>query len=379
MMTPPPLGLYLHIPFCRQRCDFCAFYLEIYRESRAETFIQSLMQEIALSGQCHVAANRPVQSVYFGGGTPTVLTATQLTAILSEIHKHFTLASDCEITVEAHPSTISEQRLGQLYRAGVTRMSFGAESMEDGDLARIGRPGAVSETVTAITQARAVGFTNINLDVMYGLPGQSLESWQQTMARCLALAPTHLSCYALTVEANTKLADNIRRQQNQAPDEGLQIEMDEAAQRMLGNAGYERYEISNYAQPGYACRHNLLYWTSGEYLGLGPSAQSYLDGTRFGNVADLAAYEKALAANRLPIEDRARLSEEEQLRDAVIFGLRLIRGIPSHRLHQHAVNYGHAAVTEQLFARQLLEEDGEHCRLSAQGLLQADTIVGQLY
>lgn len=379
MMTPPPLGLYLHIPFCRQRCDFCAFYLEIYRESRAETFVQSLMQEIERSGQRHVAANRPVQSVYFGGGTPTVLTATQLTAILSEIHKHFTLASDCEITVEAHPSTISEQGLGQLYRAGVTRMSFGAESMEDGDLARIGRPGAVSETVTAITQARAAGFTNINLDVMYGLPGQSLESWQRTMARCLALAPTHLSCYALTVEANTKLADNIHRQRSQAPDEGLQIEMDEAAQRMLGNAGYERYEISNYAQPGYACRHNLLYWTSGEYLGLGPSAQSYLDGARFGNVADLAAYEISLAANRLPIEDRARLSEEEQLRDAVIFGLRLIRGIPSHRLHQHAANYGHAAITAQLFAQQLIEEDGEHSRLSERGRLQADTIAEQLY
>jgi len=379
MMTPPPLGLYLHIPFCRQRCDFCAFYLEIYRESRAETFVQSLMQEIERSGQRHVAANRPVQSVYFGGGTPTVLTATQLTAILSEIHKHFTLASDCEITVEAHPSTISEQGLGQLYRAGVTRMSFGAESMEDGDLARIGRPGAVSETITAVTQARATGFTNINLDVMYGLPGQSLESWQRTMARCLALNPTHLSCYALTVEANTKLADNIHRQRSQAPDEGLQIEMDEAAQRMLGNAGYERYEISNYARPGYACRHNLLYWTSGEYLGLGPSAQSYLDGTRFGNVADLAAYETSLAENRLPIEDRARLSEEEQLRDAVIFGLRLIRGIPSHSLHQHAANYGHAAITAQLFAQQLIEEDGEHSRLSGRGRLQADTIAEQLY
>ncbi|HSQ49730.1 MAG TPA: radical SAM family heme chaperone HemW [Nitrospiraceae bacterium] len=379
MMSPPPLGLYLHIPFCRQRCDFCAFYLEIYRESRAEAFVQSLMQEIERSGQRHVAANRPVQSVYFGGGTPTVLTATQLTAILSEIHKHFTLASDCEITVEAHPSTISEQGLGQLYRAGVTRMSFGAESMEDGDLARIGRPGAVSETVTAITQARAAGFTNINLDVMFGLPGQSLESWQRTMARCLALAPTHLSCYALTVEANTKLADNIHRQRSQAPDEGLQIEMDEAAQRMLGNAGYERYEISNYAQPGYACRHNLLYWTSGEYLGLGPSAQSYLDGTRFGNVADLAAYETSLAANRLPIEAGARLSEEEQLRDAVIFGLRLIRGIPSHHLHQHAANYGHAAITAELFAQQLIEEDGEHSRLSERGRLQADTIAERLY
>ncbi|MEK7235985.1 MAG: radical SAM family heme chaperone HemW [Nitrospirota bacterium] len=378
-MTPPPLGLYLHIPFCRQRCDFCAFYLEIHRESRAEAFVRSLLHEIELSAHQHVATGRPIQSVYIGGGTPTVLSATQLLTILSEIRRHLTLASDCEITVEAHPSTISEQDLVQLRQAGVTRISFGAESMEDGDLARIGRPGAVCETVTAVNQAGAAGFTNINLDVMYGLPSQSLESWQRTLAHCLTLAPTHLSCYSLTVEQDTKLASNIQRERSPAPDEGLQIEMDEAAQRMLEDAGYERYEVSNYAKPGYACRHNLLYWTNGEYLGFGPSAQSYLDGTRFGNVADLAAYDKSLAASRLPIEDRTSLSEEEQLRDAVIFGLRLTRGIPSRHLHRHAANYGHEIVTSQLLAQQLVEEDGERSRLSAKGRLQADTIAGQLY
>jgi len=230
-----------------------------------------------------------------------------------------------------------------------------------------------------VTQARAAGFTNINLDVMYGLPGQSLGSWQRTLTHCLALEPTHLSCYALTVEEDTRLASNIQRHRSPAPDEGLQIEMDEAAQRMLGDAGYERYEVSNYAKSGYACRHNLLYWTNGEYLGLGPSAQSYLDGSRFGNVADLAAYDTSLAASRLPIEDHTRLSKEEQLRDAVIFGLRLIRGIPSHSLQQHALNYGHAAITAQLVEQQLIEEDGERSRLSARGRLQADTIAAQLY
>lgn len=378
-MTPPPLGLYLHIPFCRQRCDFCAFYLEIHHEGRAETFVQSLLREIGLSSQQHVATGRPVQSVYVGGGTPTVLAVTQLTAILSEIRSHLTLASDCEITVEAHPSTISEQDLVQLFQAGVTRMSFGAESMEEDDLTRIGRPGAVHETITAVTQARAAGFTNINLDLMYGLPGQSLESWQRTLAHCLELQPTHLSCYALTVEQDTKLASNIQRQRSPEPDEGLQIDMDETTQRMLVAAGYERYEVSNYAQPGYACRHNLLYWTNGDYLGLGPSAQSYLGGTRFGNVPDLAAYDRSLASSCLPSEDSTTLSEEEQLRDAVIFGLRLIRGIPSELLHQHAANYGHAAVTARLLAQQLIEEDSERSRLSAKGRLQADTIAGQLY
>ena len=378
-MTSPPLGLYLHIPFCRQRCDFCAFYLEIHHENRAQAFVRSLKHEITLSTQQYATSNRPVQSVYFGGGTPTALTATQLTTILSEIRAHLSLTSDCEITIEAHPSTISEEDLTSLYQAGVTRMSFGAESMEDGDLARIGRPGSVSETVTALAYARAAGFTNINLDVMYGLPGQGLENWERTLAHCLSLAPTHLSCYALTVEEDTRLAANIQRQQSPEPDEGLQIEMDEAAQRILGDAGYEQYEVSNYAKPGYACRHNLLYWTNGEYLGCGPSAQSYLDGTRFGNVADLTVYETALTASRLPIEDHTKLSKDEQLRDAVIFGLRLIRGIPSQYLHRHAQNYGHAIVTAQLLAQQLIEEDGEYSRLSARGRLQADTIAGLLF
>ncbi len=378
-MTTPPLGLYLHIPFCRQRCDFCAFYLEIHREGHAETFVQSLIREIQLPSPQQVSAGRPIQSVYFGGGTPTALAAAQLLTILSEIRRQFTLASDCEITVEGHPSTVSEQDLGQLLQAGVTRMSFGAESMDSNDLTRIGRPGTVHQTMIAIDRARAAGFTNINLDLMYGLPGQSLESWHRSLAHCLALAPTHLSCYALTVEEGTTLASNIQRGRSPAPDDGLQIDMDKAAQQILGNAGYERYEISNYAKPGYACRHNLLYWTNGEYLGFGPSAQSYLDGTRFGNVADLEAYNTSLTEHRLPIEDRTRLSEEEQLRDAVIFGLRLIRGVPTGHLHQHAANYGHASVAAQLLGEQLIEEEGEYSRLSAQGLLQADTIAERLY
>ena len=242
MKISPPLGLYLHIPFCRQRCDFCAFYLEIHRDSRADRFVRSLIREIELSGRQHVAAGRPIQSVYLGGGTPTVLAAAQLIAILSAIRTHLTLASDCEITVEGHPSTISEQDLAQLRQAGVTRLSLGAESMEDRELARIGRPGTARETVTAVAQARSAGLENINLDLMYGLPGQGLDDWQRTITHCLTLQPTHMSCYALTVEQDTKLASNIRRERSQAPDEALQIEMDEAAQRILTEAGYERYD-----------------------------------------------------------------------------------------------------------------------------------------
>jgi len=288
-------GLYLHIPFCRQRCHFCAFYLELHRDAAAENFLRALHTELRLYAAKKMTAGRPLRSVYFGGGTPTVLTAAQLTRILSAVRESFNVDRDCEITVEAHPATVGLTDISALRQAGVTRLSFGAESMHDDELVRIGRPGATADTVEAVLAARTAGFTNINLDLMYGLPGQTLESWEGTINACCDLSPTHLSCYALTVEAGTRLAHDVDREPSRAPDEVLQVEMDQAARRMLTEVGYARYEISNYAKPGFECRHNLLHWTQGHYLGLGPSAQSFVDGVRFGNIANLTAYESALA------------------------------------------------------------------------------------
>jgi oxygen-independent coproporphyrinogen-3 oxidase len=374
-----PLGLYIHIPFCRQRCDFCAFYLEIHRESAADAFLHAVATEIHLQAAQEGVRGRPFRSVYFGGGTPTALKASQLIAILEAIGQSLSLTEDCEITVEAHPATVTRSDLEALLAAGVNRISFGAESMQDDELVRIGRPALARETVTAVRRAREAGYTNINLDLMYGLPHQTLESWKQTVTQCLALAPSHLSCYALTVEEGTRLAHDIRHKRCQPPDDSIQIAMDEAAQAILSDAGYDQYEISNYAKPGFACRHNLLYWTNGDYLGLGPSAQSFVQGVRFGNVANLTAYQAELTLRRLPIQDRASLTKEERLRDAVIFGLRLVQGIPTQQLRSHAMNYGHAETLEELRAHQLIEEEGERSRLSKQGRLHADTIAEKLF
>lgn len=373
------LGLYLHIPFCLRRCDFCAFYLELYREGEADEFVKALKQEIRLHASADDLAGRAFHTVYFGGGTPTVLKAAQLVEILRDLRQTIPLTTDCEITVEAHPGTITQPYLSELYDAGITRISFGAESMEDDDLVRIGRPGAVRQTIAAVQSAREAGFTNINLDLMYGLPRQSVEGWKQTLARCVELAPEHLSCYALTVEEGTRLRRDILLRRAEAPDESLQIAMDQTAQALLAEAGYEQYEISNYAKPGYACRHNLLYWTNGNYLGLGPSAQSFVGGVRFGKTANLTAYHSALAHGQLPIEERKPLTEEERLRDAVIFGLRLVQGIPTQQLREHAANYGHKKTLADLNDERLIEEDGERSRLSAQGRLHADTIAERLY
>ena len=374
-----PFGLYVHIPFCRERCHFCAFYLELHRDSSAEAFLRALHTEIRLYAAEKVTGGRPLQSVYFGGGTPTVLAAAQLTSILDAIRGAFDLSSECEITVEAHPGTVADRDLSALRRAGATRLSFGAESMHDADLTVIGRPGSRTETLGAFIAAREAGFTNINLDLMYGLPGQTVERWKRTLNACCDLSPTHLSCYALTVEEGTRFAQEARRDPGKTPDAQIQIEMDHAAEDVLTAAGYMRYEISNYARPGFECRHNLLYWTHGDYLGLGPSAQSFIGGVRFGNIANLTTYHSALGENRLPVHERIMLTTQEQLRDAVIFGLRLDRGILTSHLHDHAVNYGHVDVVQHLHEEGVLEEEGARTRLSVQGRLHADTIAEKLF
>ena len=372
-------GLYIHIPFCRHRCHFCAFYLEVHQETAAAKFIQALFAELRLHAAAKLGEGRRLRSIYFGGGTPTVLKASELSAILSAVRDTFVLETDCEITVEAHPATVTGADLDILRHAGVTRLSFGAESMHDHELVVLGRPGASADTVAAVCAARESGFRNINLDLMYGLPGQTVESWQRTLHACCDLSPNHLSCYALTVEEGTRLAHDIARNRSRAPDESLQVEMDHMAQVMLGQAGYERYEISNYAKRGYQCRHNLLYWTQGEYVGLGPSAQSFMAGVRFGNAADLVAYQAALEEGCLPIEAQTALTPAEQLRDGVIFGLRLERGVPTARLNSHGTNYGYLDVIEDLYAKHLIEMDGDRTRLSAFGRLHADTVAEKLF
>jgi oxygen-independent coproporphyrinogen-3 oxidase len=369
------LGLYVHIPFCRRRCHFCAFYLEIARSDRMTLFHSALVQEISLYRRQESLNGRTLQSIYFGGGTPTSLPADQLAGLLALIRSTWPTGDTAEVTVEAHPSSLTVRDLTILADAGFNRISFGAESMADKDFVSIGRFGHVQDTTSAVQAARRAGFGNINLDLMYGLPGQSLQDWTRTLESLMTLAPSHISCYALTIEKETRLAQDIARGVVPPPDDMLQIDMESAAERFLTDAGFSRYEISNYAKDDYACRHNLLYWTGGEYLGLGPSAQSYLHGIRFGNVADLEAYAACLNDNRLPTTDRTTLSASERQRDALVFGLRLLRGVPrqavttAERDHQ----------IDELIAKGLLDVDHDHVRLTSLGRRYADTVAEQLF
>jgi len=340
-----------------------------------DAFRLALAQEIEIHHRQGSIGNRPLQSIYFGGGTPTALPAAQLVSLLQLLQAAWPIQTSAEITVEAHPSTVTPADLKTLADAGFTRISFGAESMDESDFTSIGRPGRVRDTEIAVRAARNAGFANINLDLMYGLPGQSLDSWMSTVRSLLTLEPSHISCYALTIEDETRLSRNIALNLVQGTDDALQIDMESAAETLLAEAGFIRYEISNYAKPGFACRHNLLYWTDGDYLGLGPSAQSYVQGVRFGNVADLTAYIDRLTAHQLPITERTSLSDNEQQRDALVFGLRLLRGVPLHR----AIDSAQHRTIHTLIEKGLLEADAELIRLTSLGRRYADTVAGELF
>lgn len=373
-----PLGLYIHVPFCRSRCHFCAFYLEIYRDDRAQSFLTALSREMQLHVAQQPLGGRRLDSVYFGGGTPTALRTEDLCDILSGVRTNFGLTRDAEITIEAHPDTVAVEGLRALSAAGFNRISFGVQSLDEKELTQIGRPVLSDTTHKAVASARQAGFTNINLDLMYGLPGQTLDSWLGTVDHALALEPTHLSCYALTVENNTRLIVDIRRGTRDNPEELLQNAMENEAARRLAGAGFHHYEISNYSRPGYTCRHNRLYWENGEYLGMGPSAQSYLAGDRFGNIDDLDAYEDRLANGVLPIVDRESLGAEQRRREAVVFGLRLIDGVPTASLPIHEEQRDWTEKVTRLIDDGYLETAGDRVKLTATGRRFADSIAVDL-
>lgn len=373
-----PLGLYLHVPFCRTRCAFCNFYLQVYRPDRAERFLAALRKELALYANQADLSGRPLSSIYFGGGTPTVLSADQLCDLLATIRRTFTCQSDIEITVEAHPDTVSDRMLTRLREAGATRLSLGAESLNDAELISIGRPSLAANVLRAVQWARAAGFDDLNLDLMYGLPGQSMESWQQTLADVVSLQPDHVSCYALTIEPETALAQAIEAGATKQPDPEMQTAMEQAAERILERAGYDRYEISNYARPGHRCRHNLLYWQAGDYLGLGPSAQSYMDGCRFGNLADLSGYEARLNEGLLPLDHREVLPPDRQTREALVFGLRQLAGADDRLLDSLCSDREWHRQLTTLLDQQLLERKDGRIRLTEAGRRVADSVAIRL-
>ena len=370
------LGLYIHVPFCKQRCHFCAFYLTIHRESLVDDFLDALEKEIELYGE--QLGSVPVSTIYFGGGTPTLLAPHQLVRILECVAHVFPFQSQIEISLEASPDSVSQQSLEVFRRAGVSRLSLGAQSFENADWEPLGRSGDIWDTRSAVQWASEAGFQNISLDLIYGLPKQTLESWQRSLKQTVALNPTHVSCYALTIEEGTKFYRDHLRDELFEGSADLQHAMQAQAVSYLSDRGYQRYEISNFCRPGHGCRHNLKYWTGRSYLGLGPSAQSYVGGVRFGNVENLHEYCRQLGKNELPLVRIENLSKNQTDRERVIFGLRLVEGLDLRVVQALAQDVTWRSSVTRLINNGLLSEEGSFLRLTEVGRSLADSVAVEL-
>ena len=372
------LGIYIHIPFCVRKCGYCDFYSLPAGEWTGEPMAQ--FQQVMLdwldwwSGQ---VKGREVDTVYIGGGTPSCYPVKFLAALINRVRDGFCLTADCEITVECNPDSASGSWLKTMRGCGVNRLSMGVQSANDEELRASGRLHDFSQAKQAYHTAREVGFDNISLDIIYGLPGQSMQAWQNSVETLLALQPDHLSCYGLTVEEGTPFARN--RKKLTLADDDLQADMYLWMVQRLERAGYGQYEISNYARPNCHSRHNMRYWLGQEYICVGPSAHGFIDGIRFSVARDLKRFYSAPISDVLHSE-QAEMDLEEQVRELVLLRMRTVLGLSRQGYEQCAAkSFAPLEARLRQFARQgWAEQTDGRWHFTAQGFLVSNALILQL-
>ena len=373
-----PLGIYVHVPFCRSKCQYCDFYsLTTKDDNLLDGYLDAVCDHIKEAGP--LAPNYKVDSIYFGGGTPSFFGADGLAIILTAIRRHFDVTQDAEITFEANPDSVSDKLLHRLRAEGFNRVSLGIQCDNDEILKRIGRPHTYAQAVSAFQRIRKAGFRNISVDLIYGLPGQTLQSWQDTLDHVLQLNPEHISCYGLKLEEGTPLYEY--RDYAALPDDDLQADMYLAAVETLRGRGFKQYEISNFCRKNLQSRHNLKYWTGGEYLGFGPSASSDFAGKRFTLLRDLHAYILGIREGGEVMEDVQEIPLRERAGEYLMLRLRTSLGIsreeyermfllpfdPLEKVLRKHENYYHTA------------QDGDgRWFLTAKGFLTSNDIISDL-
>ena len=375
------LGLYIHVPFCAAICNYCNFTRGLFDESLKTRFVAALIREISRSDAEHrneKDARLPADTIYFGGGTPSLLTPDDIGSIIDAARASFALAPDAEITLEANPETVDTAQLEGFRRAGINRLSYGVQSFSDDELRRLGRLHSAERAEDAVRMARVAGFDNVSLDLMMWLPEQDVAQWLSSVERAIAVAPEHMSLYILEVYPHLPLKQEIdRRRWTQVEDEAA-AEMYESSMAMLEKAGYEQYEISNVAKPGRQSLHNLKYWTDGEWWGFGPAAHSTWRGARWRNVTSTDDYVGRIAAGASVVAERRDLAADERLGDAVFTGLRLNRGVNLSTLSRRYSVDIWARFRDRLAPFReagLLVKDGDCIRLTRQGMLMANEVM----
>ena len=367
-------GLYVHIPFCSSRCSYCDFATGLYQSELAERYVCAVVEEIR---SWRDADNR-VDTIYFGGGTPSLLRPSQLDRILLALHDHFEIDNSPEITLEINPGSVNAEKLREFERLGINRASFGAQTFDDAELAKLGRSHTAADTLKTFAELRRAGFANVSFDLIAGLPGQTLAGWRQNIDVALELQPEHLSFYLLEVHSGTPLAEHIRRGIQPAPDDDLAGVMYEWMLERASEAGYEHYEISNLCRPGFHSRHNVKYWTGAPYYGFGCSAHSYDSHThRWSNHRDVLKYVELVEAGASPIVDEQQLSEIDVRAEAVFLGMRLMQGIDIRRYRESFgvdLRAEHAADLDRFCKAGLIEFSGDQVRLTRSGALLSNEV-----
>ncbi len=372
-----PLSIYVHVPFCRTRCGYCDFNTYTAGELGAaagrsqDRFVASARAEVRLARR--ILGPRHVDTVFFGGGTPTLLPSGDLVAVLDEIRSSFDLTADAEVTTEANPESVTPDSLADLSRGGFTRVSFGMQSAVRHVLVALDRVHTPGRAAEALAEARSAGFGDVSLDLIYGTPGESVDDWRRSLDTAVAAGPDHVSAYALIVEEGTPLARRIRRGEVSAPDDDDLADKYLVADEVLRDAGYAWYELSNWAKPGHECRHNLAYWRSADWWGVGPGAHSHVGGTRWWNVRHPTLYSDRLSAERSPGQAREIVADDDRRVERVLLQLRLVEGLATADLTSSEVQR-----LPDLERRGLIRRTDDRLLLTLEGRLLADAVIRDL-
>ncbi len=374
-----PLGLYVHIPFCAAICNYCNFNRGLFDGPLKARYVDALTAEIVRAGRSEVAGHADAaDTIYFGGGTPSLLSAADVRVVIDACRAAFAMPEDSEVTLEANPETVSVDTLAAFRGAGVNRLSFGVQSFRDDELKRLSRVHDAGRARSAVGEARRAGFDNLSLDLMMWLPGQQVEQWLESVESAIAVAPDHLSLYMLEVYPNAPLREDMARGAwSQAPDDDVAA-MYVTGMERLEEAGYEQYEISNVARPARQSRHNLKYWTDGDWMGFGCGAHSTRDGVRWRNVSSTDEYIERVTTGRSPIAEKRCLTVDERLGDALFTGLRLCDGVDVRAVNRRYATdiwRRYSSDLQSFIDLGLLEVTEGRWRLTSQGLLLAHEVM----
>ena len=363
------IGLYLHIPFCISKCRYCDFLSKANQTSYFEPYVQALVKEIQAYGELLISYE--VDSIFIGGGTPTILPIPLLEKILFELYRNFTIIPTAEITIEANPGTLSKIQLQRLNEISVNRLSIGLQAYQDSLLQKLGRGHRLEQFLENYAAARAVGFNNISIDLMFGLPEQKLEHWEETLSQIITLNPEHLSCYSLIIEEGTPFHILWGKNQLQLPTEDETLYMYRKCISMLTQAGYEHYEISNFAKRQKESKHNLKYWTGQEYIGLGVGAHSFFEQQRYNNIENIKQYiEKSHHLQKIQINHQM-ITLKESYEETMFLGLRLIDGVSMdvfYERFQKKIEDVYGIVLNKMVDQELLKIEQNKVKLTSKGL-----------